>query len=223
MLRDAAVALIKARLVRTADTTLDASVVTEMQYVQKNKLEIGFVFPWFLLTDWVSLATVANVETVALPADFLMEHEESDIEILNPDDGTYLPLDKDESGTLARYFTDDETGFFPALGQPTAYALDGTKLVLRPVPNAVYTIRLKHYAKAAVLTSNIENAWLANAEDVIIGETGMIIAGAYLRDTEAEARFSSMASAAWKRLWDYNELRKSVNREYQMQYGQGTT
>ena len=211
MTRDEAVALLKARLTRTNDSTLDAKIVTEMQFVQANVLEMGEIVPWFLITDHQTLATVAGDEKVAVPAGFLQEVETDALWILE-DDGTYSPLRKESYDVIASLSDYEDSG------QPEVYSLDDAYFRLRPVPDAIFTLRLRAFMRDTVLTTDIENNWLKWAPDLLIAETGAIIAGNYLRDSEMFTAFANEASRARDRLMRNDLARSNANQRLLMQF-----
>ena len=57
---------------------------------------------------------------------------------------------------------------------------------------ATFTTYWTFYKAATLLDSDIENAWLANAANYLIGLAGMIVAGD-LRDQGAMQKFTQMA------------------------------
>lgn len=211
MTRDEAIALIKGRLKRVTDTTLDASIIAEMQFVQSQTLEGAAILPWFLLSENLSINTVADEERVSVPASagrpFLREFEEGAL-WLQDTEGTWHELKKDDYDALANALT--------GTGQPTAYALDGQYFRLKKTPDAVYPLRVKAYLRDLALTSNIENGWLTYAADLLIAETSLIMASKYLRDVDSVPGIVADITMARNRLLVFDEARKQANRSYQM-------
>lgn len=224
MTRDELVTLLKARCKRSADTALDATIITELQFVQEYILEkppLIDKLPWFLLTGWVQFNITSGVDYVdvetALPG-FLLEYEDGEMQYQDPDDATsWLEIPKAEGDRAEDYYRDDDDSY------PMVYSLVGSQFIFKPIPDQNYTARAKYFAQDAVLSTNIENDWLKYAADVVLAETGKIIAGKYLKDAALAAEFATDATDAWKRLWDMDELRKTTNMPSVMQYGNGTT
>jgi len=214
--RDAAVAIIKDRLKRGASTTIDADIVTEMQFVQENILEGNPWLPWFLLSEFISVDTIADENRIAVPADvsftgndFLREYEEGALWRVDASVGSGKVL-------LEKDFYDALDGAYSSTGKPVKYSLDGEYFRLFPTPDGVYTLKTRAYLRAAVLSTNVENSWLKYASDWLISETAAIIAGEYLRDDKAEARQQANATRARNRLMVVDEARKQANLEPNM-------
>jgi len=184
MTRDEGVALIKQVL--GFRTGLDATIVTNMQFVQTT-LELGPTRPHWLVSEDSFTTTLANDERIAVPVDFLEEIDQAVLKYVPDDtDDEEVDLDKEDYDVLRKNFR----GRTP--GPPEAYGLLGGYFRLFPTPDAVYTIRMIFYKKAAVLTSNIENEWMANNPMLLLGLAGGIVAIS-LRDTVAKMEFDRWA------------------------------
>lgn|SRR3990167_2641242 len=207
MNRDTAVSLLKGRLKRASDTALDTTIISEMQFVQGTVLEGAINLPWFLLSENQTASTTIDEERISLPVGFLREYEEGALWVQN-DDGTWKELIKDDYDALANRFTTN--------GKPRYYALDGEYFRLKPTPDAVYALKIRAYVADSVLSTNIENQWLLYATDLLIAETGFIMASRYLRDEPAAQTFRFEADSARTRLFIFDEARKHANRSYQM-------
>lgn len=222
MTRDELIALLKARCKRSADTSLDATIVTELKFVQEQILEkppIIDKLPWFLITDWTQFTITSNVDYVAVESalpGFLLEYEDGEMQYQDPDDATsWLEIPKAEGDRAESYYRDDDNSY------PLVYSIVGSRFIFKPTPDQNYTARTKYYARDTVLSTNVENNWLKYAADVVLAETGKIIAGRYLVNAQLAAEFDADAKDAWKRLWDMDELRKTSNMPMVMQYGNG--
>lgn len=220
MTRDQAVALIKARLKRPADTALNAQIVTELETVQQFVLEeSGIIRPWFLLTENLTTVTEIGEPRVVIPTGFLDEYEDGALWILNPDSNEYERLTRGTfeelrlSDTLVQYRDDD------GRGMPRAYSLDGNYFRLDPVPAAVYTLQILVYVKDDLPANGSDtNQWLTYAAELLTSEAGLVIAQGYLQDEAAAAFFEGRRKAALDRLQRQNEGRKHSNKDYRMQY-----
>lgn len=210
MTRDEAVTLLQARLKRVGDTGLATSIITEMQFVQAQLLEGSPVLPWFLLNDSITtLATTLGVETVTLPATFLREVEDDGLRVQDAQ-GTWHDIHKDDLPAIRNAHPEPETG------RPVLYYLGNTQLFLRPIPDAIYTLRYRAYLRDTALSTNIENNWLKYAADLVIAETGIIMASRYLRDAEAAQVMLQDVAIARGRLTIADEARKHASRNYNM-------
>lgn len=88
-----------------------------------------------------------------------------------------------------------------ARGQPTHYAYWGQALRLYPVADGAYPVRLSGLFKLApLIADDDQNAWTAEAEDLIRHRAKAIFYGQYLRDDANAARAASLESAARERL-----------------------
>lgn len=201
MVRDDAVAIIRNRLGNR--TGYDTQIVDEMKLSQ-TKLEHLQELPWFLLTRKTDYATVASTQTVAVVTGFLREFEDVPLYVVDSD-GADQALDKDDFDVMHR------SGNFLTPGQPTNYDLIGTNFYLFPTPNAIFTLKSFYYAAAAVLSTNVENVWLANAPELLIADAGMNIAR-YLRDPIAFGFFKESRAEAYSLLQVENVARKEAAR-----------
>lgn len=220
MTRDEALKLLKYRVKRVQSTTMDEAILLEMKFAQEQILERAVTLPWFLLTEFLSYACREGEERIPLPAldserTFLAEYEEGTMWV--PDDtnpNNPRALIKDEyDAIVAKY---------PDLGKPQMYSLDGPYFRVRPVPDKEYTLKLLVYLKDKSIPTNpasdgtFENNWLKWAADLLIAETGRVIAFKHLRDMALAEEFKKDADVARARLFTYEEARRHMNREYQM-------
>lgn len=116
--------------------------------------------------------TTANVQTVALPADWL---EFENVSVAgNPEiQLTYVPVEHLDSR-------------FPAggtSGQPVFYTIEGDNLLIGPIPDTVYTLNLIYYARFPALATNSTN-WLMTNHPNIYLFACLIEAMFYTQDTE---------------------------------------
>jgi len=215
MTRDDLVTLMKQRFRREADTTLDARIISEMIFQQATLLEGGVTLPWFLLSENLTATTTIGDERLPIPKnvdlvtgkDFLREYEEGALWIYDASSGKWKALIKEDyDNLLETYPSGTDT--------PKYYSLDGEYFRLKPTPDAEYTVRIKCYLRAASLSTNVENAWLKYAADLMMGEVGTVIAARHLRDPAMKAEFEMEASKARARMFLSDEARKHANRNY---------
>ena len=101
-------------------------------------------------------ATAPGTETVALPSDFMMMKA-----VVLSTDPAFVLAQQD----LTTLLTDRPSA---AVGVPAAYAAFGTKLYLRPIPDAVRPLRLFYYAAPTQLSAdNATNTLLAKYPDLL--------------------------------------------------------
>ncbi|MCK6431994.1 MAG: hypothetical protein L6Q68_03025 [Aquabacterium sp.] len=97
-----------------------------------------------------TLVTVAATQAVALPADWLQFHR---VRLSSPDRPlTMLPGPDFE----AMYRVSDT-------GAPRNYTVEGSSLLLGPVPDSAYSIEAAYYAKLPTLTALAPTNWLLTA------------------------------------------------------------
>lgn len=207
MLRDDAVSLIKQRLRRETDTTLDARIVLEMQLVQEIQ-EGAPHLPWFLRTVATS-STVANQESLPTASDFLRGWDDGALWYKKTTDTKWLPVEKDDYEPNYNRFGDVPSTL-------RTYSLGEGVYVFSPIPDAIFDLRSIYYATARPLTSNIENVWLKYVPDLLIAETGIRIAKLHVRDESSVELFAAESSAAESRLRKIDVARKMANRKMTM-------
>lgn len=105
-----------------------------------------------------TLATVAGVQSVALPADFL------EFENLSVLDGTvYRQITYVTSENLnTRYPSGDQSN------TPRIFTIEGDSLLLGPTPDGIYTLAASHYAKFAALSTTPTNWLLTNHPSIYL-------------------------------------------------------
>jgi len=209
MLRDSAVTLLKSRLRRSSDTALTNDIITEFQATQE-RLEHAVTLPWFLVQDDASRQLTIGNETFATPTGFLRAYE----------DGGALWYRENATDKWIQIGRDDYDAIYNrygiTAGAPKKYSLEGTNYKIGPIPDKAYYMRTKAYVKDTVLSANIENNWLANAGDLLLAETGVVIASFYLRNSELAGEMKQWASAARTVLFAADLAWKSADRSYQM-------
>jgi hypothetical protein len=192
MLRSAAITIIKRGL--GFRQTQDAAIIAALQQVQRD-LETGRTLPSWLVAFDAPIAVTANVATATLPTGFLRVHEDYPLYYVNSDGAkVFVPrrnYDEAYQAYVASGSASDSPA--PAAQTPSVY-VQRTKTTIEwiPKPTTSFTAFITHYKAAQVLDSDIENAWLANAANYIIGLAGVQVAGD-LRDAGAMQKFAQMA------------------------------
>jgi hypothetical protein len=186
MLRDVAVARIQNGLGFT--TALSDTIILRMQEEQRD-LERGKTLPGFLLLEDQTLSLAEGDTDVTLPSDFLRR---SNMAL------RYIPTGETNSIIIPWKNFDEAyaaiTEDADAAG-PKVAILRQSAVRFLPEADADYTITWTYYRKADVLTSNIENLWLANAPELLIGGAGLRIAKDK-RDPQAIQFFGDMYKQA---------------------------
>ena len=208
MLRDAAVDLLMGRLARHVNTVTQQDIINEMDFAQTVLLEGDAVPFWFLLSDEQSLATVADQEYIAQPSDFLQEWEEAGLYYVD-DDGDHQEMLKNDWDVVKAKIT--------GTGKPEYYALAGERFLFRKLPDAIYTMYWRYYQKQTSLAgvygdaANVENGWLKHAADLLMAETGVIVATQYLQSDKMAQMFMKQAGDARGRLVRKDTIMRETN------------
>lgn len=208
MLRDDAVADIQERLGFRTD--LQESIIRRMQMTQRL-LEQGRTLPWFLIEEDQTLAVTAEDPSVELPAGFIREVDYKKGSLyyvptsgVNPAPTFLRKMALDEARTQYRDLTGD---------RPAVYSLRSTSIYLFPIPTTGFDLKLDYYKRDDELTTNIENKWLANAPDVLIGHAGASMADT-IKNSSAKIEFEQLGKVALQSMLNENILRETANRVY---------
>lgn len=211
MVRDDAVTLLLSRLGNRSAATWQTTIINEMILVQSSRLEgDASLRLWFLITENATSAFTIGDERLGLPTDFLGEVEEAVLQVLNPTTSKWVPLTKDDYDLIVEDFKDSANAI------PEKYALLGDYFRVRPVPDLAYPVRMIYFGRDTTLATNIENDWLKHAADLVIAETGIVMAEQHIKDTELVASFRTASAEARVRLRVANEARKHTGRTYEM-------
>lgn len=191
MLRSEAISILKEGLAFLTGTGQDASIILRLQQAQRL-LEQGRTLPRFLVQEDQTLSVTSGDDEISLPTGFIREADGESLHYTDSSTGDRYYLEKLEALQQAeqRFYETDP-------GRPRAYVLRNSTVAIYPERDTVYTLYWSYYKKADVLTSDVENAWLANAPDVLIGRAGMLMAQA-LRDKDGYAYFTELYTLAWK-------------------------
>src|SRR4051812_46905599 len=166
MLRDVAVTRIQDGL--GFATRQSDKIILRLQEAQRE-LEMGKTLPKFLLQEDSSLNLLTNAITVNLPTGFLRVDDDYEPFYFTSE---FTPV------SIALYRGSDFTRVFNSIWTddtpvaPKAMVVRNTTVNFITVSDADYTIFWQYYKAAAALTTNIENEWLANAPEWLIGEAG---------------------------------------------------
>lgn len=185
---------------RAAGNALESAIVLRLQEAQRD-LERGKTLPKFLLQEDQTLTLTSGAHTAAKPTGFLRESDENRLH--------YFVSGSDQPIFLARRFYDD--ALLAQLNQddvlpkaPSVYVLRQQTVDFITTANATYTLRWDYYKAADLLTTDIENLWLANAPEWLIGEAGLRIARS-TRNATAVELFNEMRTAA-RAAWFADDL-----------------
>lgn len=200
--------LLMARLGNRTNTTLRANCLLEMNLVQSATLEGGPLLPWFLITTDATLALSVGVRELTLPTNFLRELDEGGrIEIKNSD-LEWKTMTKGEYQELLVHWEEETTSELPL-----DYALLGTQIAVFPLPEVASPIRMRYLGTGATIADDaVETVWLKYAADLVIAETGIIVASKHVReDPQKVKEFRDDRDKAYARLLAANTARAEAN------------
>lgn len=216
MLRDTAVDLIMKRCGNRTSDSLRQACIDEMVLVQQI-LEGSEFLPWFLISELTEAYCSINDERLPLPDDYLLGWEYGELWRYDEDAAT---------GTARKRMIRDDYSIiyekYQGVGEPSHYDIDGKYYRLRKIPDIQYKFMVIYFAKAASLegaygdANNIENVWLANAADWIIGETGVVIAEQHLQSKTMGQRFQQQADRGRARVFVRHTAWEEVNKYREM-------
>lgn len=206
--------LLMARLGNRTETSLRANCLLEMQLVQETKLEGGPELPFFITSETISTVTPSDgiERRVEVPDDFLREIEEDALYIVE-DDGSETALVKGNYDDLVEEYGSDGTG-----DKPLKYALVGNYFELFPIPLVERVLKMRCYLREdpPADTANSENAWFKWIPDLIIAETGLVVATLHLQDVELQAIFTGLINDARDRFGRLSTAREEAGRSRTM-------
>lgn len=189
---------------------LSTEIIDALQDAQVE-LEESPELPWFLKNEALSgLSTIANVETVTLPSDFIREYEDDALWLFDTTAAAsdqWTPLVKDDLQFLR--------AALPGTGKPEAYYLGVSSFFIKPTPDAVYTLKFIYYARDVILSTDVQNKWLQYAHDLMIGMAGKKIA-APTRDSVAYGEFEKLEQIGRARVLGDTTARNVENRRLAM-------
>lgn len=196
---------------RAGDTVLRADAILEFTRMLQSWERSPFN-PWFLEKVATGLTTVANQQTLAIPTDYLLLVEDTDVFVVNADG---------DDQTLERGFHEDlENKYANAdAGLPKTYDIFANLLYFGPVPEATFAIKLKYFANTTVPPDDgatLTNAWVVNAEDFCITALASRLVQDYIKDDKRAAILTTQAAGLRAELHKYNEARKHVDMNYEI-------
>jgi hypothetical protein len=182
MLRSAAIAIIKRGL--GFRQTQDSAIIAALQQAQRSA-ELGQTLPNWLLVFDQPITVTNGTPTATLPTGFIRWHDDYPLYYLSGAAQIFLPKRNATEAYQAYVASGDQR--------------NKTTIQFYPTPTVAMTVYGTFYKGAQVLDTEIENAWLANAPDYLIGLAGVMVAGD-LRDKGAEQKFNMMAQIGHKAL-----------------------
>lgn len=226
MLRDSAVAEVQLILGRRSD--LSSEIISALQFVQAEREKPGMTYPWWLMKQDQPFAVASGVQETALPADFIQEAEERDGNLRYQASATSrtfflkkMSFEQAEQHYFGVWQSDYDTSSLTLIdsispGTPKAYVLRQNTVRVYPTPDQNYSLTWSYWGKDAVLSSNIENGWLANAPWVLIAEAALKITTSGVGGNDVVSRAQSILARAQGDLFRSVIHRAQAGRSFSM-------
>lgn len=185
MFRDVAVTRIQDGLGFATRQT--EKIILRLQEAQRD-LEKGKTLPKFLLRESQALVLASGTNSVALPAGFLRIDDDNPPYFFASatSSPTFVSMKRNYREALEANYSDSPSG-------PQVAVIRNSVIDFIVTADQTYNMVWGYYKAADLLTTNIENVWLANASEWLIGEAGSRIARD-VRDEKAQVIFDWMAT-----------------------------
>jgi len=191
-------------------------IVDALQEAQRD-LEAGHTLPRFLVKEDQTLALNAGTHTVALPADFIREDDDALPHFTQAPDSRVNFIER-------KYYTDALKANLVTPSQvttfPKVYVIRQSVIDFITTADKNYTILWNYYAKDQILSSNIQNLWLLNAPEWLLGEAGMRLA-MDKRDWKAGIGQGQDAVTLFQQIRDAGQ-RAALGRDYLLESAGGS-
>jgi hypothetical protein len=153
-------------------------VIQCLQEAQRD-LERGKTLPKFLLLEDQPLTLAMGTHEIPLPEDFLRADDNNPLYYVADDSHlvhylTQYRYYRDAVAAVAAQQRPDQPA--QTTDAPSLYVIRGGTIDFITFADMNYDLTWSYYRRDAVLTSNIENLWLANAPEWLIGEAGIRMA-----------------------------------------------
>ena len=168
-------------------TDLNDEIALALQE-QQRLLEQGKTLPKFMKEEDQTISVVASTQSYFLPERFIRVSDEESVYWVDSDNVSHEIVRRPFAEARGYYSETDA-------GAPEAYSIRKDTIYFWPVPDTGYSVVWTYYKGGELLTSNVENTWLANVPDLLIGLAGISIA-TDVRDKDAFATFTALAQAA---------------------------
>jgi hypothetical protein len=171
MIGSVAVTRIKDGMGFISGTAYDARILLRLQEAQRD-LEKGKTIPEFLLIEDAIATLAAAAHTVAKPTGFMRMKDTERFHFVTStsDAPVYLTRKYFDDAQIAQLREDDTAR------SPSVYVVRKTVFDFITTADVAYTLTYSYYKNADVIALDVENLWLANAADWIIGKAGKRLA-----------------------------------------------
>jgi hypothetical protein len=179
---------------RVAGNPIEAVAIRRLQEAQRD-LEAGKTLPRFLLQEDQTLLLPAGEHALALPTGFIREDDDNRLHFTSADTNLPLYLKSMRYVDAVLQVTTQQRPDEPQLQTvaPSVYVIRKSTVDFITLADQDYTLIWNYYKADDLLTTDIENQWLANAPEWLIGEAGSRLA-LDLRDEVAKGLFDEMGT-----------------------------
>ena len=170
---------------RPSGHSLEPKIILRLQEAQRD-LEKGKTLPRFLLQEDQTLVLLAGTHSNPLPVGFLREDDDNRLHFFNPssDIAQYLKPKRYNDAVVANLREQGPIG-------PSIYVIRNQTIDFITLANVNYTLTWNYYKADALLNIDIENAWLREASEWLIGEAGYRMAKD-MRDSDGVQLFDGL-------------------------------
>jgi hypothetical protein len=146
--------------------SLEPKIILRLQEAQRD-LEKGKTLPRFLLQEDQSTTLLKGQHSVVLPVGFIREADDNRLHFFNPssDIAQYLRPKRYSDAVIANLREQGPVG-------PSIYVIRNTTIDFITKADVDYILSWDYYKADAILTTDVENAWLREAPEWLIGEAG---------------------------------------------------
>lgn len=218
--RDTAVARIRDGLgFRPSGWAREASIILRLQEAQRN-LQKGKTLPKFLLQQDATIALAGGGHTAPYPTGFLRISDDTRLRYFAA--GSEIPTFLSErlyvDAVSANQQAVDSTSLQTLPTAPSVYVFRPLNIDFVVKADRNYTLYLDYYKAGALLTTNIQNEWLADdaGGEWLIGEAGYRMAKD-IRDKDGMSIFDDMRTAGRAAL--FGELLASETQSQPLRMG----
>ena len=173
-MRDEAVARInEATGFRITGNAIEPVIIKRLQEAQRD-LEKGKTLPRFLLQEDQMLLLPAGQHALSLPTGFIREDDDNRLHFVSADTNLPLYLKSMRYMDAVLQVTTQQRPDEPQLQTvaPSVYVIRNATVDFITIADQDYTLFWNFYKADDILNVNIENAWLREAPEWLIGEAG---------------------------------------------------
>jgi hypothetical protein len=170
---------------RPSGHSLEPKIILRLQEAQRD-LEKGKTLPRFLIQENQTLTLLADTHSVLLPTGFIRESDDNRLHFFNQssDIAQYLKPKRYSDAVVSNLREQGPVG-------PSIYVIRNQTIDFITLADVDYVLSWDYYKADAVLQTDVENAWLREASEWLIGEAGYRMAKD-LRDADGVQLFDGL-------------------------------